>query len=248
MPPAKAFFLGEDRVTQGRWKGEYGRTGFHIPVLPPQIPWPIQAGPVDEYTFLWEVPVSDPRGVQHPDELWNLASCWVDTEKVTYRSAFLDGRPGMFSIYCLDWDSFIRISRIEIKDAETGKLLDERWLQEFRNGVWMSWYIQGDVILELTSLQGNGVISGAFFDPDTVIKPLIHSIVPQFLDGKIVVTLTWRSVPGRVCRIQVSEDLSVASWRNLGEPIVPEVFESKLTLELSDNPARLFFRIVDDLP
>jgi hypothetical protein len=89
-----------------------------------------------------------------------------------YGSAFTinvniaDGKAHAVSLYLLDWDTTNRAETIAILDASTHAVLDTETFASFHNGVYASWNIKGNVILQVTGTAGyNGVVSGIFFGP-----------------------------------------------------------------------------------
>ena len=61
-----------------------------------------------------------------------------------------------------------KTQRIEILDHKTRQVLDQVELQEFSNGIYLNYLIQGRVVARFTKiLGGNAVLSGIFFNPPT---------------------------------------------------------------------------------
>jgi hypothetical protein len=65
-------------------------------------------------------------------------------------------------LYCLDWANGGRIERIDVLDAATGLVLDTRTVSAFSGGVDLVWSVSGHVVIQVTPLANNTVVSGLF--------------------------------------------------------------------------------------
>ena len=84
-----------------------------------------------------------------------------------------DGKEHQVAFYCLDWDNYNggRAMKVEVRDPESGAVLDTQEVKEFKNGKYLVWNIQGEVAVRfITTGPGNwhdpanGVVSGVFVD------------------------------------------------------------------------------------
>ena len=70
------------------------------------------------------------------------------------------------SLYFLDYDKKDRREAIQVSNAITGEVLDNRKIADFTSGRYLSWNIQGAVRVTLKKITGdNAMISGIFLDP-----------------------------------------------------------------------------------
>ena len=74
--------------------------------------------------------------------------------------------PHRLSLYHLDYDNKSRKQSVTIADAVTGKVLDQREIGGFAQGIYQSWQVQGLVRVSIVRKAGdNAMISGIFLDP-----------------------------------------------------------------------------------
>jgi hypothetical protein len=94
-----------------------------------------------------------------------VASCWYQKDSFEIELNFTDALQHTVSVYCLDWDRAGRVQRVDVLDANSRRVLHSQQLQQFENGVYLSYKISGHVLLRFTRLQShNAVLSGLFFD------------------------------------------------------------------------------------
>jgi hypothetical protein len=86
---------------------------------------------------------------------------------------FSDTATHQFAIYFLDWDyGGSRADTINITDAATNAVLDNRTATSFQNGQYLVWKLSGHVAITITNTGSpNAVISGLFFDVPGAVAP-----------------------------------------------------------------------------
>jgi len=69
------------------------------------------------------------------------------------------------TLYFRDYEKRSIKQEVEITDLVTGKALDKQVVENFTEGCYKSWKIQGYVKVAIRSAAGFSCISGVFFDP-----------------------------------------------------------------------------------
>jgi hypothetical protein len=78
--------------------------------------------------------------------------------------SFNDGNVHLVALYALDYDNQGRVETIQIVDPATNNVVSSQVLSNFSNGVYLIWYISGNVKINVTASAGaNAVISGVFW-------------------------------------------------------------------------------------
>jgi hypothetical protein len=174
-----------DDATAGTWKGVYGSQGA---VIAGEVSAAIKCATVvsnDKADDLrdtggwtlrkWEASSKDPRALQKPgaEAQDRNAAFWVG-DRFDVDVAITDAMEHQIAFYCLDWDNYNggRVMRVEARDPDTGAVLDTQEIKAFKNGKYLVWNVQGQVIFHFMATgPGNwhdppsGVISGIFLDP-----------------------------------------------------------------------------------
>lgn len=159
----EAVFLGADTVTQGSWKGVYGTEGHHIVADSTRLPDDARVHTGGESQWIWKLTSSEPRALERAGT-GRVAACWYSSSSFMIRVAAGDS-PRAVSLYCLDFDGN-RTQRIEVVNAMTGEVLHTVNLSHFKQGVYLSYQITGEVDFRVSRTgPANAVVSGLFFDP-----------------------------------------------------------------------------------
>lgn len=162
---ASATFLDTDTSTQGSWEGVYGADGYNI--IGDTYSYPSYATVTTTGTNLavWNDPVSDTRALQMPDDSPNrIAACWYTATSETIDIDLTDSNTHQVALYLLDWDDQGRSETVQVKDANSGNVLDTRTASSFSGGEYLVWDMSGHVQLVLSLNSGpNAVESGLFF-------------------------------------------------------------------------------------
>ena len=180
LPEARAEYVLEDRDTQGAWIGTYGKEGWSIPLdsteLPPFADLTIQGG--HEYT--WGLPNEERRMLQqaHGDD--RMLSCWVTFEFMDFNLQFRDGNTHQLAFYFVDANQSDREERVEIWDATTKQLLDQRAVTDFVGGVYHVWNVRGNITVRVhTENLVNAVVGGFFIGSSVKQLPLKITSQPE---------------------------------------------------------------------
>jgi hypothetical protein len=162
---AVANFVTLDTATQGTWRGTYGADGHFIAQDSTTVPSYAAFSISGDSLFTWAPTTTDPRALENGANTGRLAACAFTYSSLTFDVNFTDGNAHPFELYALDWDSKGRSEAIQIVDANSNAVLDNRSISSFANGVYLVWNISGHVRITVTLSAGpNAVISGAFFN------------------------------------------------------------------------------------
>jgi hypothetical protein len=170
--PTGASFLGFDTTTLGNWRTGYGVDGYDIAAdksgTNPKLPsYATVALTGAASTWTWTTTTTDPRALQDAAGTGRIASAWYSTAPFGFDIDLTDGLAHEVSLYALDWDKLGggRAERIDVLSAATGQVLDSRTISGFSGGEYLSWELQGHVVIRVTNLNGksNSVLSGLFF-------------------------------------------------------------------------------------
>ncbi|MFT5854301.1 MAG: hypothetical protein ACI8XO_001544, partial [Verrucomicrobiales bacterium] len=73
-----------------------------------------------------------------------------------------DGEWHHVAMNFLDWSSG-RVFTVDLIDTASGSVLDSRLVSEVTGGLYLRWFVRGDVTARLTAVTGDAVLSGVFF-------------------------------------------------------------------------------------
>lgn len=74
-----------------------------------------------------------------------------------------DGNVHLVALYALDYDNQGRVETIQIVDPTTNNIVSSQVLSNFSNGVYLIWYISGNLKINVTASAGpNAVIKRSF--------------------------------------------------------------------------------------
>ena len=90
-------------------------------------------------------------------------SAWYSATNFAIDLNLTDGNWHQVAIYCVDFDNWARVQRVDILDSSTGNVLDSRTLSAFQGGRYVVWNLSGHVKIQLTKIEVNAVLSGIFF-------------------------------------------------------------------------------------
>ena len=163
-PSSSATFQATDATTKGSWKGVYGSDGAVVvndsTALPAYATLTTSAG-----NWTWAASTSDVRALQKKAGTDRIAATWYAAGTAAVDVNLTDGAPHRVSLYLVDWDGMGRTERVEVRDAASNALLDSRTVSSFVGGTYLTWTIQGHVVVNVVNVAGvNAVVSGVFFD------------------------------------------------------------------------------------
>jgi uncharacterized delta-60 repeat protein len=158
-----ATFQTTDTTTKGTWKGAYGNDGAVIVNDSTTLP-SFAAVTTTAPNWTWAASTSDVRALQRKSSSDRIAATWYGWT-LPLDVNLLDGAAHRVSIYLLDWDSGGRVERVDVRDAVTNALLDSRTVNSFTGGQYLTWTMQGHVVINIVYMSGtNAVVSGVFFN------------------------------------------------------------------------------------
>jgi hypothetical protein len=210
---ATATFVAEDPATQGSWRGIYGRDSAAL--IGDTVDYPAYAQ-VAVHAFdiwTWDATSADPRALERSVGTDRVAATWYGNV-VDIDVRLNDGRPHRLALYALDFDFGGRSQRIDVRDAESGVLLDSRTLTDFTDGRYLVWQLTGHVSVQLTRLEGpNAVISGLFFDPPVGTGG--RDATARFVTADVTTKGSWHGVYGHDGGAVVGGDVTYPSYAHV---------------------------------
>ena len=159
--------VSSDMKTQGNWKNKYGKDGAIIisdsETLPNYIK---EVAHKDNNLHVWAENTVYTRALLRKSSKSRLAACWYNTIPTEFIVSPKSSKPFVLTMYFVDWDVLARIQQIELIDPKNDSVLSKKDLNEFKDGVYLSWYISGAVKVRISNTGPvNAVVSGIFFDP-----------------------------------------------------------------------------------
>ena len=162
---ASATFVRADTTTRGNWKGAYGTQGYHVLQNAQNYPAFVNVAAAGHSSWIWNSSTTDPAALLRAADNTRLAACWYSATQFEIQLSFTDNLPHRVALYFLDWDKAGRRQILDIFHSDTGALLATRTIENFQNGIYTVFDLQGRVTLRLRPQTVNAVISGIFFDP-----------------------------------------------------------------------------------
>lgn len=154
--------MKDDTTTQGNWSSSYGADGYSLAGSTQNPPSYASFSESNASVYTWATNSSDVRALSVPGG-GTIAAGWYNTS-FSLNVSFNDGNTHLVALYALDYDSRGRAETIQIVDPSTNNVLNSQVLSNFSNGVYLLWYVSGQVKINVTSSAGpNGAVSGLFF-------------------------------------------------------------------------------------
>lgn len=163
-----ATFLGTDGKTRGDWQGKYGMDGYELVAKQSKLPGYARLQWKTGSLWVYDKATDDPRALAYfanpPTGKDRIAAGRYGQEVVF--TLDVGSAPCRLSIYHLDYDRKSRKQSVTIADAATGQVLDRHQVDDFAQGVYQSWRVQGLVRVTIGPIAGtNATIAGVFLDP-----------------------------------------------------------------------------------
>jgi hypothetical protein len=176
-PIGTGAFVKLDKTTQGNWINAYGADGYDFQgATSESVPGYAQVAANGASTFTWSASTSDPRALQQVGGTGRVAATWYAASTFSFDVNISDGNTHQIALYAMDYDNSGRSERIDIIDNSTGLVLDTRTLNGFSAGQYLVWNLQGHVMLKVTALTGNAVVSGLFFAGGSQLVPAVLTV------------------------------------------------------------------------
>lgn len=167
-PRTAATFVRQDAQTAGNWAGRYGSEGTLIVGDDTRLPEAVKVQGTGNYTFISASSTTEQRALRRTLSAGRIAAVWFSPNGFSVDINLTDGRSHQLAIYLLDWINAGRVERVEVRDADTGALLDTRTASGFTNGVYLVWTVSGHLRLQFVVLGGSdAVMNGLFLDSTT---------------------------------------------------------------------------------
>ena len=156
-------FVGTDVITQGTWKGLYGRDGYAIAADATSLPSYVTLSQAGQLTWTFAASTTDARALQKSASTDRIAACWYGGQ-FSFDLDFVDGKAHDVAFYLVDWDLQNRDETITLVDSVSGAVLDSRRVSAFGSGQYWVWNVRGHVTVVTTANAVNALINGMFFD------------------------------------------------------------------------------------
>ncbi|HLK58437.1 MAG TPA: RHS repeat-associated core domain-containing protein [Chthonomonadaceae bacterium] len=215
-----ATFVGVDSTTQGTWKGNYGNQGYSIVNDTTSLPSYASISASGNSAYVWADPSTDVRALQHASSSNRVAACWYSYSTFTVDINLTDSNTHQLSLYCLDWETTTRQQKMEVLNGSTGAVMDTQTLNNYHNGRYVIWNVQGHVQIRFTTLYPNAVVSGIFLDPVTSHPSLGAA---KFIGTDTSTQGTWKGKYGNQGYSIVNDATSLPSYASVN-PIENSIY------------------------
>lgn len=172
MPPpsGKVKFLGVDDTTKGSWLGVYGKDGHIVIGDESLIPEYAGVSYVNGEVVPWKGNTTAERALQRPSNPRQRLIARREHSLHEIIDVRITGGPRNVALYFCDFDRQNRQMAVDVIDANSMDILDSNILNNFPNGKYLRYSIDGHVQFRLTKFfydhywnPGTPVISGIFF-------------------------------------------------------------------------------------
>src|SRR5688572_13215393 len=212
-PNATAVDLGFQNSLRGDWVTSFGAQGYAIPGVgssfSPGVTFQLKTGA--EHT--WQSITSDTRALRaSPSDPSRIASAWYDTSAVQVELS--SAAPTDFSLYFLDWDRQNRAQDISIIDKQSGVTLLQKRVENFGDGVYYRFRLNGTVAVRLNRTAGvNAVLTGVFAGGPAQTS----GQAPSLAAGRAPSNLVIRVSAAVGTRIEVQRSTDLRNWSRVSE-------------------------------
>jgi hypothetical protein len=160
-PPSATLFFRTDLSTGGDWLPRYGADGWVLPNQQTNLPAyaNLDLGGVPAGTYL--AASSDTNSLQRVAGPGRYLAGWSSVTNFTMDLNLTDGANHQVAFYFWDWNNAGRRQLVEVLDATTQNLLDQRTIANFTTGQWWAWQVNGHVRFRFTSLAGPDCLANA---------------------------------------------------------------------------------------
>ena len=159
-----AVFVGVDSRVRGQWQGHFGREGYLLAGEAFMFTNTISLTTSDASETIWQPQGEDPNSLNRVESGRILAGL-VSTSPILVNCNLQDGKIHRLTMYVYNLDSPFSAPRFILRNAATGKILDQR-IVDGSQGRYVSWAVSGHVEISVDDLFGGAaVINGIFADP-----------------------------------------------------------------------------------
>ena len=184
-----AEFIGIDTETRGQWVGKFGSKGQLIPEIIEEAPPGFSMVVSNVITY---VPgyLPDPRAPQIPGSSLGSGNCWVHFRPFALHLNFADEQAHQVTLYIASFSRQDPVLDVEIYDAVTRTLLDRRRFDDVNEGVYLSYLLRRQVIVQIVPVYPNqGEVYGLFFDEPEIPPVQITPSSGEFM-GKTLIEMS----------------------------------------------------------
>lgn len=162
-------FVGDDKKTSGDWYLSYGKAGYHIIGSEKKLPDYMGDDGYKTcsavYVLLKTAAKEKTALVCHMDTGKRVAAYYLNSEELMLELKFSDENGHRVSFYFLDYDKLGRAQVVEILNIKTGQVMEKKQLEDFYNGIYLTYLLKGHVVIRIRRITGpDAVLSGIFFD------------------------------------------------------------------------------------
>jgi hypothetical protein len=179
-------FLGYDFQTSGNWENNYGKEGYAFAKRISSLPtWTtLSISNLTDYGGNYTV---DPRVPLAPGWPYKVDRIWSAHGRGDIDVMFSDGQAHEVSLYSFETEQAPRRFDLEVVDALTGGIFDKRVLNDYTNGVYISYLVKGHVLFRLNpAYLENMMIFGFYIDPPKLRTLAVNPNGGYFLGSKEV--------------------------------------------------------------
>jgi hypothetical protein len=201
-------FVSVDLQTEGNWPGQYGQEAFWVMGGDSKVaPFVEFDAPIYE-TFQWSDSTTEARAIRKsPNTAVRLASCWASPDQISFDLVIYDKNVHPIALYFMDWDKNGRVEDVTILDGD-GKMLDQRRVSGFENGVYLVWNAKGSIRITIKNVAGNNAILNGLFVGSAIV-PVISTEPAILFAGKVAPDgyhLRIIGKPGQTFTLEASDD------------------------------------------
>jgi predicted phage tail protein len=232
-------FVAFDSATAGLWPLDYGAGGTWIATQPPNFPTNISVAFDSATQVAWQVSADDPRALTATSGA-NIAAAWT-AGQLRLNLYVPRGAPRRVALYFVDWSRMGSSQEISIRDVKSGTNLDTRSLDEFANGKYVVYEVEGNISISIGASEGGAVLSAILFGEGVPApisdRPLIFTILGSEPDA-LRVRVAGDS--GQRFKVQTTADFQ--TWTDVTQSIL---VATSMEMSLRRAAARSFFRTVN---
>ena len=170
-PSGKVKFLGVDDATKGSWQGKYGQDGHIVVGDESLIPKYAGLSFINGETVIVRASTNEERALQRPSNPRDRLIAQREHSLHEVVDVRVAGGPKKVALYFCDFDRQNRQMTVDVVDADTTDVLDSHILNNFPEGKYFLYEVDGHVQFRLTKFfydhywnPGSAIISGIFFD------------------------------------------------------------------------------------
>ena len=202
-----------DSTTGGNWITGFGSTAYVIAGASSSISSGISFQVLRGTTHVWQGITGDTRALRaSPSDPSRIASAWYDDSSVQIELS--STQPNEFALYFLDWDRQSRVQDLAIIDKQSGVSLLQKRVDNFGNGVYVRFRLEGTITVRSTRVSGPNAVLAGIFAGGAIQAPSgapLLSVVP--VPSALIIRVP--SQAGTTIEIQSSSDLQ--SWNKVSE-------------------------------